>query len=247
MSRLVVLGGAPPAPRRERSTPSLDTWRQSLPRVADADRPASPASAPAPRHVSLWELLVWAYRLQKVRRYLRRPFDWIEFEIAAGNMLGDMTERATVHRDAAIVHLAMTELAREDRQLAELLMDCAEDAQIPERSDAEPVPMPTEPANFRECDCCRGMWQGKLVYAVVLTTEIAVEIEEEWKRRGRRMERVGETITRTPVQYCPIDWRPDPHFVAMCNHIADEFDRGMAALRRKLKDAALTAHAIDRI
>jgi hypothetical protein len=233
-----------PGQRRERRTGSRKEWRRSLPSAPSPAPELRPWETPAPRRLGLLDLLAWAYRDQKVHRYLRRPEDWFLFALDYSRELGADAPRARVHRDAALVHAAVMELGTD---AAHLIFQCAELGDWPERSTAAPMPYPTEPPNRKDYDYCIGAVGGRKQYVLLVTAEIVTEIEEEWARDGRtkRMRLVAKRRVRHPVKYCPIDWRPDPSFVRMVNQIADRFDAAIAALRKTLAGVDLVAHVID--
>jgi hypothetical protein len=89
------------------------------------------------------------------------------------------------------------------------------------------------------------VWQGEELRYRITADETAIERRPIYHRVGRRkMSQIGEEEVRTPVEYCPIEWWPDPRYVAAVNGIAERWSEIMARLAAALIEAGLAAHEV---
>lgn len=193
-------------------------------------------------HRSLWELLVWAYRDQRAHWYLARPADWFLWAVEESAGLDDLP-RSPVHIDAAIVHAAVLELPAE---VAEIVVFFARQGETPDPATVEPVPYPTIPD--RRCDRWKRARIGGRIVDVKISVAETVAIEEPTVefagRRGKRLTVTGTTARPVDVEYCPLDWQPDPVWVRSVNHQYWLWRTGMKALHRLLNGVALREHVL---
>jgi len=233
------------------------------------EEPLSLARAAPKRTVSLGEMLHWTYAQQRAHRYLETPFDWFLYSLERepGAEISDPRDRRPVHRDAATLHAAVVAPIgacrdpthagdrRQPRNARPYCVRCAYRAALivdhgimgepPERVATGPRPEPIEPPSTYD-DYCRwkdadGAWRN----AWVRTAEIITIEEPEYAVAGRkRVRRIGTKKTRIEVKYCPIGWRPDPDFIAMCDRVADEWEAAIGDLRRRLDGVRLSAHTL---
>jgi hypothetical protein len=224
---------------------------------------------PARRHLSLEQLLAWAYRDQRAHDYLRSESDWFLWQ--SEQMGIEMAPRDTrpLHPDAAIIHYAVMEEVRRVRralrvarfkgknfgaltlelnaaeQQAAIIIDFARRGERAEYCTTEPTPRPTIAPNRRDYDYCRGTVGGELVDILVLTAEVVSVETEEWVVHGRKkLRRVAAGRQRVEITYCPLEWWPDPSFVEMANHIAAAWEAALASLKRRLAGVAFKNHAL---
>jgi hypothetical protein len=226
--------------RRERRVTSLAGWRHSLPSTTPA-APAIPTTKPARRTVTVEQLLAWAYRDQKVHRYLRRPYDWFLWALDDAG-LAEGRDRRPVHHDAAIVHEAVIGLGE---YYAHRLVHFAALGERPERITSEPLPESIEPSSRHQKYGWFTDAAGRRHDYVILVAEVISFEDEEWESAGRKkMRRAATRRTRFEVEYCPIGWRPDPSYIEMVDGIAADYEAGIVALRQALATAELRAHVL---
>jgi hypothetical protein len=191
---------------------------------------------------SLWELLVWAYRDQRAHWYLARPCDWFLWAVEESAGLDDLP-RPPVHVDAAIIHAAVLDLGAE---AAELVVFCARQGEPPEPCTTAPVPYPVTPD--RRCDRWRRAQIGGRIIDVKISVAETVAVTEprvEYAgRRGKRLTVVGTAARPVDVEYCPLDWQPDPSFVRAVNHQYRVWLDAMRTLHRTLTEVRMREHVL---
>lgn len=210
--------------------------------AANAIRPkldALPIWQPVPkRDVTLWQLLQWTYRDQRAHRYLDCQAAWFEYLVRMAAPTDD-TPRAPVHRDAALVHSEIVLLGLH----GELLQRAALSGEVPARCTEQP--MPERPAVDRRADRFKQItFQGRKIDVKVEVAERVAEVVPVYERRGRKLVQVGSEIIRHDVEYCPVDWFPDPSFVDLCDRVATEFEQAWATLAPRAACLKLSAHTI---
>jgi hypothetical protein len=197
----------------------------------------------APRHVTLWELLVWTYRDQKAAMYLHRPADWFMWTLAYAGLVEDMP-RPSVHHDAAMIHALVLEQHQND---AELLVMCAHHADRPELPTEQPRPFPVTP-DRRDRDHGEWSWSvvdGRRIDYAIKVEEVLFHREPVFKRVGRTKTRiVGYRNRKLPIWYCPIDWVPHPVYLEMQTAMFANWTAAMLALFEQAKELPLKDHAL---
>lgn len=203
----------------------------------------------AVRHVTLWGLLVWAYRDQRAHRYLRRPDQWFMWAIETAGVVDGMMSPA-VHRDAAAVHAAVLELPKD---LADRIVFAAAQADQPEAPVTAPEPAPVEADTNGTAGDGRtrrgwGIRDGQRVDYLIRTHARLVEerpvIATVGRGRHRRQQIVGSELVQTPVEYCPLTWTPDPIWHAEEAWAHAEWLRAMRALWERRAGIELRDHVL---
>jgi hypothetical protein len=187
--------------------------------------------------------MVWAYAEQKVHRYLKYPADWFRWSYAVRYEDEGDVERPKVARDAALLHAAVLEL---DEDSAVLIMSMARDLVQPSPVRSAPVPYMTDP-HF-----ATGRSPGERVvgggsgprYVVRLAEEV-ICMEPILERVGRRKSRVvGHEPVKIAVEYCPLQWDPDPAWVVAAAEIHSRWYTAMHAVMAIVKETPFFDHHI---
>ena len=204
------------------------------------------------RHLDLWDFCVWAYRDQKAHYYLDDPEDWFAWAIDQTVHDDALFTRVPVHYDAAMLHAAVMDLGF---LRANLIVQHAAAGNRPEISLAVPraYPVPPDRSYMRSVEVNllaeRASWStidGRRVDYLIREREKVVvsELREARVRRStkrRRMEAVEKTL---PVEFCPIDWDPDPAYVDLCNAVYREWVDALLQLYMRLDDVRLRRHQL---
>lgn len=265
------------ARRHDRQTTSRRQWQRALPhgdRRAAADWDA--ARSATKRSVSIEQLLAWAYADQRVHRYLRRPVDWFLWALDDAGLASRADDRRPVHHDAALVHEAVMHplencddpdhdprqidqdrhgraVCKACESIAHLVIHCAATGERPQRSAAEPRPVPIEPWGTDD-DFGVHEWRDatgalRRTYYRLRTEEFVLVEEDEWRLDGRKKMKRGrprKRSTRVAVKCAPIAWDPDPSYIAMCNQMAERRERALAAIEGRLAAAEFRSHVLVR-
>ncbi|TWA90712.1 hypothetical protein FBY14_104216 [Azospirillum brasilense] len=216
--------------------------------------------------VTVWEMLVWAYRSQRADRLglgrgAASKHRWVDYLSSLDAEIGP-----TINRDAAAAHRVVIGILKPDD--ARLVIDAALVGEQPERSTVQPEPRAVLNMDHGGAmHSVRGAWVEvpwiKLTPAErekLAATDDHGEVERyavpggahRWKyrvdlrprRRLRRKQRVVCAVTGVPLDtnsgwatgdrlwspYCPIEYWPDPAYLAMLDAIADRFEEACAAL-----------------
>lgn len=185
------------------------------------------------RHLTLWEALVWVYCEQKAHLYLKHERDWVWWAWETAEMIEDMP-RPLVHRDAATIHGAVVCMG-----WGEILITYAAQAHRPMPSIAQPRPYPVIPSRARGLrDGERRGWarfDGQRGDYLIATADVVRTQQPVYEKQGKRWVRTGYTVARTPVEYCPLEWTPDPTLVYAQNEICATWRKGMMLLWDMLK------------
>jgi hypothetical protein len=200
----------------------------------------SATHAPAPkRHVDLWDLLVWAYRDQRVHQKLRNPVDWFLWALAHDTDLPDQA-RPIVHQDAAAVHAAVCALSQWD---AELVVFHAAYAETPEPPTGEPKPLHLTADRKRDD---YGWFEDRDGFRVdyLIREELHTTTVPVYRRRGRKMVAAGTEVITDRAPYCPIRWEPDPVWVEMQAGTYVAWRLAMARALHELRQLHLKDHAL---
>jgi hypothetical protein len=239
--------------------------------LPEMQAPFAPPRAPA-RHLALEQMLVWAYRRQKVDLMSARQLQGAEFAAEGGVFDQRYRPRATsadgcaavahigalgvrvdespgtgnwdCHPDAEALHEALCAFAEGNRWLDALcLLQAARDGRRPERCAAVPVPYPKPP---EEGDDYGNHEEGgrRRRHKIVTAERVAVmvPVTERLTRRGK-LRVVGWRAETHEVKYCALAWDPDPTYVAAVNEIAARWERAIAAFRRYLDASGVTFRA----
>jgi hypothetical protein len=233
-----------PGRRDTRFTGSRHRWRHSLPEASVS--PSAPALQTKPRSkrsVTIDDLLTWAYRDQRVHRYLRQPIDWFLWALDEAGFVENRFDHRPVHHDAALVHEAVMALGQD---LAHLVFHFAATGDRPERCYAEPRPVPLAPTSKFDDFGWYETKSGSRRQYLLSTAEIIIVEDEEWRLDGRKKMKRGRPRknTRVEVQYAPIGWEPSPDYIRMTNDMAERWDAGLAQLERALGVAPFRAHVL---
>jgi hypothetical protein len=90
-----------------------------------------------------------------------------------------------------------------------------------------------------------GYWQGEFVLYRIAAKESVVERVPIYAAAGRgRVKQVAVEEVRTPVEFCPVEWWPDPAYVRAVNAIAESWARAIALLTAALAAVAFQDHEI---
>lgn len=208
--------------------------------------PALPRK-PAKRAATIERLLDWTYREQLAHRYLRRPYDWFLWALddaGLGAGFDGGRDRRPVHHDAALVHEAVLALGSGP---AQLIIRHAAVGQRPERIFGEPRPEWIEPTSRHQ----KYGWFADAAgrrhdYVIAVAEVVSLDAEPEYRLAGRKKVTLARSAARKRIEvdYCPIGWRPDPAYIAMCNAAAAEWERALIDLQRSLARAPFRAHVL---
>lgn len=192
------------------------------------------------RYLDLWSLCVWAYRDQRVGRALAGTmavFEWMIGE-AEPEYIGTTTPR--LHADAVAVHGAVVELGE---LAAQRIIEAAQTGTRPEPSAMTPVAYPMEPRYGGESGWF--LRDGRRVpYRIIVKERVTIS-EPVYRRRGRhRMAHADEQLVTYPVEYCPLDWSPDPAYLDFSNDLYRQWVTAMAALATMLEGVQLRRHRL---
>lgn len=226
----------------------MDGDLRTMHRSVATDR--SPYSAP-PRHVTLWQILVWTYREQQAHRYLRSPFDWFIYELSAQEVIEDMP-RPAVHADAAAVHRAVCDLGRDDRELVSFYAAIAEMPELPD-GEPRPYPMTSEKVSGEDVDewfAWHEQADGRrLRYLVRVAERIQVRSVPIMRKTGKgkrgKMQVIGFKPVVEEVEFCPLSWEPDPVYLDCMRAIFADWLDAMVRLYAALDGVALKDHALS--
>ena len=214
--------------------------------------------------MTLKELIRWAYALQLVhlrdvapdrdRKHLTGTVCDSAHRVAAradmGVGYGTLPAIAlSFHVDAEAVHDAVLALGPIDSRLV-IEYGCT--GQHPEPMVSVPRPQPFLPNIGSQWErpevyerTGQGDWRGEEMRYRITADETVVERRPIYHRVGRRkMSQIGEEEVRTPVEYCPIYWWPDPRYVEAVNGIAERWGGIMERLGEALAEVGLAAHEI---
>lgn len=218
-----------------------------------------PPAAPPPekKRVSLKEMLRWAYNRQQVDILTGKTLDPEEAviiergsdsceRVARSGVLGIVADggrnrfiRNEVHPDAEALHDKVIELKPID---ARLVVQFGHTGWFPEPmvSEPRPVPMSGHGRGAWE-DEKRGRWRGEpMRYCIRRVVE--KERVAAYDLKGRFLRWDERPLF---LEYCPIEYWPDPSFVTAANGMADYWERVMAVLRARVADVIFVAHEID--
>jgi hypothetical protein len=226
------------------------------------DRPADAPSTRAQeapelssiKRVSLKEMLRWAYNRQQVDTLSgkliegdQQAFTIGEYGIgiaAAFSALGTRVDSAgstrfaknDVHPDAELLHDRVIELGPID---ARLVVQFGHTGTFPEPMVSVARPRPLVLRTDRQG---KGRWHGE---GCEFRLDVAEIVFVEKIIYGCR------ELVPVEVEFCPIEWWPDPAYVAAVNGIADYWERTMMKLRKDIvamladpKGARFVAHEI---
>ncbi|CAO3372872.1 hypothetical protein [Azospirillum argentinense] len=243
---------------------------------------ASIAAVDVRQPVTVWEMLVWAYRSQRADRLgLGRgavsKHRWVDYLSSLDAEIGP-----TISRDAAAAHRIVIGILKPDD--ARLVIDAALMGEEPERPTVQPEPRAVpNMGHGGAAHSVSGAWEEVLPIkltaaerAKLAETDNHGEIERwatkdrthKWKyrvdlrprRRLRRKQRVVCAVTGAPLDtnsgwatgdrlwspYCPIEYWPDPSYVAMLHAIADRFEVACAALEEAFVQVPFLSRRIVR-
>ena len=90
-----------------------------------------------------------------------------------------------------------------------------------------------------------GLWRGEWSRHVVRAAEIIREQRAVYVSAGRgKMKLSHHEDVLTAVYFCPVDWWPDPAWCALCNALAEHWERALSMLARELAKTPLFQHEI---
>lgn len=219
-----------------------------------------PASARPRRRLSLWDLLVWAYRDQLVGGV--DGVEGLDDDAPMRGCSGDgiaVIERIAhvgcridggawrrlndrMHVDAVAVAEALRRL---EQPIARLLAECARQGEQPEPPAAAPCPFPTVVDSRTEERFGRAVIDGRRFEYRIKVAERVVDRTPRWEFRGRgRRVIVGYDLVPTDVLFCPLTWWPSAEMVAHQEAVRQAFDTGMEQLAAVMRGVALKDHVL---
>lgn len=243
---------------------------------------ASVAAVDDRQPVTVWEMLVWAYRSQRADRLglgrgIASKHRWIDYLSSLDAEIGP-----AINRDAAAAHRIVIGILKPDD--ARLVIDAALAGEELERPTVQPEPRAVLNMDHGGAmHSVRGAWVEvapiKLTAAErsrLAETDDHGELERwatparthKWKyrvdlrprRRLRRKQRVVSAATGAPLDtnsgwatgdqlwspYCPIEYWPDPAYIAMQEAMADRFEAACAALEEAFLQVPFLSRRIVR-
>lgn len=219
-----------------------------------------PASARPRRRLSLWDLLVWAYRDQLVGGPdgAEGLDDDAPMQGCSGDGIAVIGRIARVgcridggewrglngrmHVDAIAAAEAVRQLAM---PIARLIAECARQGEQPEPPAAAPCPFPTVVDGRTEERFGRAVIDGRRFEYRIKVAERVVDRVPVWEHRGRgRRVIVGYDLVPTDVLFCPLTWWPSAEMVAHQEAVRQAFDAGMERLAEIMRGAALKDHVL---
>jgi hypothetical protein len=223
------------------------------------------------RYLTLEELLIWAYRDQKVDRMAQASLADLEASadgdephhrastdgVCTMQRIASLGARipgstswgasATYHPDAGEVMAAIGKLGW---QHAGLIVNYARIGDRPERSDVLPMPHPMSPHTLED-RYGRAKHDGQQILYKIIVTErefVKVPIYEPRSRARKRVPQIIGYETRVvETEACPIDWWPAPQLIAMENAIYEGWVEAMNALWRLMQGVTLKDHTLTGI
>ena len=243
---------------------------------------ASVAAVDDRQPVTVWEMLVWAYRSQRADRLglgrgAASKHRWVDYLSSLDTEIGP-----TISRDAAAAHRIVIGILKPDD--ARLVIEAALVGEQPERPSVHPEPRavpnmghggaahsvsggwvevpwikltPTERAKLAETDDHGELerWATK-----DRTHKWKYRVDLRPRRRLRRKQRVVCAYTGAPLDtnsgwatgdrlwspYCPIEYWPDPAYLAMLHVIADRFEAACGALEEAFAQVPFLSRRIVR-
>lgn len=222
------------------------------------------ATTRARRHVTVWQLLVWAYRDQRAggtygtaHLYDDEPHSCSTDGVAAMLRLGEvgcfvdggewkgLSDR--MHPDARTVGWAISHIAgTHGLEVARLVAQHAAQGEMPERPTTAPAPFPMAADRQRDERWGRSMIHGvRFDYRILVAERVADRTPRmEFRGRGRKV-CVGYDVVSAPVEYCPIEWWPSVAMVKHGHAICDAFEMGLDAVGKFLRSAELVGHVLE--
>lgn len=195
------------------------------------------------REVTLWAMLVWAYRDQLAHRYLRTAYSRFVQALAETELHDADMPRPAVHRDAAALHAAVLELGDD---AAQRIVHHAYLASAPELPTEAPVPLPTVIDRALGIGpqerLCWAMIDGRRQDYLVRTVD-RVSVPAPQSKRAQRAG-IPAGIEQVDVEVCPLTWWPDPAFVRAEAEKHAAWVEAMHGLMARIEDVAFTGHAV---
>lgn len=201
------------------------------------------------RHVSLWQLCVWAYRDQRADKLIgfeasvanrARAWNWVMAE------LGVSDRSPTLAYDAAMLHAEALELGE---RAASTIAGAARSGEQPAPPTILPSPGPTPWEDATGTDgeardiCYRG---GERLEYLVRCGEIVTVHRARYRKvgRNRRVQDGTETV-REKVEYCPLTWAPSPLAIEEQAWAHRVWLEAMARLWKRVRAMELREHVIE--
>lgn len=214
------------------------------------------ARLPALREISLEEMLVWAYRDQRVDRMVGAQLFQVESEVEGCSwgrssadgvaavqriaVLGCRTDGGAVRGVGHAAH-PDAELLHDYAAAWPILVHFARQGERPEPA-AAPSPWPTAPeAGDRYAVATV---DGRPMRIKLAVAERHAVRRERATGRGRHRQVVGTELVTEDVLYCPIDWRPGLDWAEWMATEHRQWHAAIEALYRRLRVVRWRSHAL---
>lgn len=216
------------------------------------------APAIARKRVTLKEMLRWAYNRQQVDSLTGKMIDGDQVAFLPGfdggvapgtafNALGTRVDcagsnrfaRNEVHPDAEKLHDLVLGLGAID---ARLVIQFGHTGAHPETQESIPRPLPVLMRGDR---IGQGVWRGEATRYRIDVAEVMIERRPVYIDHGRKGVKLSHyETTRTEVEFCPIEWWPDPAWVAAVNGVAEYWQRVTAKLKAAIGGVEFADHEV---
>jgi hypothetical protein len=224
-----------------------------------------PAARDPVKFMTVEELLIWAYRDQKVDRMSHQSLNDLEASldneerrrvspdgVAAIESIGALGCRiagshcwgasAVCHPDAELVHDRVLKLGFLP---ASILMHYARLGERPERCYLLPKAYPTCPDAQRGDDYGQGVHEGRQIRFKIIVVDRVAETFPITEPRGRKGSVItGYGLRTTDVLACPIDWEPSIQWVEAQNGAYELWEEALEKLAAALMRVEFKNHLI---
>lgn len=206
----------------------------------------------ARRHLTLWQLAVWAFRDQ---------FAWRDAGLWSGSPVRGSTDGCGGIEELGVVvnggeHKGLGRGAHPDAiaiavRTPVIVAEHARIADIPDWPQDPPRPFPTLADRRRDAKWCRGIYGGRLIDIRVEDYRERMRVPEVHvrlrKRRVRRVETARLVWQMVTVEFCPISWKPDASWVEFRQQVRQDWEDGMRDLWQAMQAIPLKEHVLTGI
>lgn len=227
------------------------------------------------RSLRLWDACVWAYHKQRTHvllKYAGQAFDWA-LAVAGAQEDGPRPkvhwDAAMIH--GAVCEIG----DRHGPDVMDAIVWPASIAERPTLPDTAPRPYPVETDGARRWGALlgddddeaskviylddppsrkhpamervgRGVFEGRRIEVLVRTVGFGIDFKARYGSVGRnKLKEVERVPVWRPVEWCPLQWEPDPGWHAAAIGTYVEWRRAMGLLWDALKDTSLRDHRIE--